>query len=107
MTQVTNDKQRLVPALVELQALPQALGMVSDIVADAGYYSEANVVACKLAGVTPYVAMSRERHHSWLTVKLRKPDAAPDEDTSRADRMAHRLQTGRRTQTLCKAQEYG
>jgi hypothetical protein len=42
-----------------LQALPESLGVLSDIVADAGYYSEANVVACEGAGVTPYLAMSR------------------------------------------------
>jgi hypothetical protein len=67
--------------------------LLSDIVAEAGYYSEANVVACEGAGVTPYLAMSRERHHSWLDAKLRKPDSAPAEDASPADRMAYRLQT--------------
>jgi transposase len=93
VTQATNDKQQLVPALEGLQALPESLGVLSDIVADAGYYSEANVVACEGAGVTPYLAMSRERHHSWLDAKLRKPDSAPAEDASPADRMAYRLQT--------------
>jgi IS5 family transposase len=76
-----------------LQALPESLGALTDIVADAGYYSEANAVACEGAGVTPYLAMSRERHHSWLDAKLRKAKSAPGEDARPADRMAYRLQT--------------
>ena len=93
VTQATNDKQQIVPALEALQALPESLGVLSDIVADAGYYSEANAVACEEAGVMPYLAMSRERHHNWLDAKLRKEKSAPGEDASPADRMAHRLQT--------------
>jgi transposase len=93
VTQATNDKQQLVPTLEALQALPESLGVLSDVVADAGYYSEANAVACEDAGVTPYLAMSRERHHSWLDAKLRKAKSAPNEDASPADRMAYRLQT--------------
>src|ERR1019366_3568703 len=77
VTQATNDKQQLVPALEGLQALPESLGVLSDIVADAGYYSEANVVACEGVSVTPYLAMSRERLHSWLDAKLRKPNSVP------------------------------
>jgi hypothetical protein len=42
---------------------------------------------------TPYLAMSRERHHNWLDAKLRKDMSAPGQDASPADRMAHRLQT--------------
>jgi IS5 family transposase len=93
VTQATNDKQQLAPAVTALQALPESLGTLTDIVADAGYYSEANAVACEGAGVTPYLAMSRERHHSWLDTKLRKAKSAPGEDASPADRMAYRLQT--------------
>jgi len=93
VTQATNDKQQLAPALTALQALPEGLGALTDIVADAGYYSEANAVVCERAGVTPYLAMSRERHHSWLNAKLRKAKSTPGEDSSPADRMAYRLQT--------------
>src|ERR1039457_166260 len=56
VTQATNDKQQIVPALEALQALPESLGVLSEIVADAGYYSEANAVACEEAGVMPYLA---------------------------------------------------
>lgn len=93
VTQDTNDKQQLVPALIGLQSLPGALGAVSDIVADAGYYSAANVQACEDAGVTPYLAMRREKHHRWLETKLRKPDAEPGADAGPVERMAYRLQT--------------
>ena len=37
--------------------------------------------------------MSRERHHSWLTTKLRKPESARGADAGPTDRMAYRLQT--------------
>jgi hypothetical protein len=70
VTQATNDKQQLAPVLERLQALPAALGAVTAIAADAGYYSEANVQACADAGVTPYLAMRREAHH-----KLGSPGA--------------------------------
>jgi transposase len=93
VTQDTNDKQQLVPAVIELQALPGTLGVCSDIIADAGYYSEANAQACEASGVTPYLAMSRQKHHGWLDAKLREPDSEPCADASPADRMAFRLQT--------------
>ena len=93
VTQDTNDKQQLVPALIGLQALPETLGAASEIAADAGYYSAANVQACEEAGMTPYLAMSREKHHGWLAAKLRKPDAQPGQDASPLEQMAYRLQT--------------
>jgi len=93
VTQDTNDKQQLVPAVIELQTLPSVLGACSDIVADAGYYSEANALACELAGVTPYLSMSRQKHNGWLADQLRKPDSESGTDAGPAKRMAHRLQT--------------
>ncbi|MDH2910804.1 MAG: IS1182 family transposase [Candidatus Eremiobacteraeota bacterium] len=93
VVQDTNDKQQLVPAVIGLQALPETLGAWSDIVADAGYYSEANVQACEAAGVTPYLSMSRQKHHGWLDAKLRKPNSEPSTDAGPVERMAFRLQT--------------
>jgi hypothetical protein len=106
VTQATNDKQQLVPALEALQALRGNLGTLTDIVADAGYYSEANAVACEGAGVTPYLAMSRERHHSWLDAKLRKAKSAPGADASPADRVAYSLTNARRPYTLLQTQDH-
>ena len=35
-----------------LGALPEALGEVSELLTDAGYFSEANVATCVEAGIT-------------------------------------------------------
>ncbi len=43
MTQNTNDKQEIAPALEQLLALPSDLGRVDSVIADAGYFAEANV----------------------------------------------------------------
>ena len=51
------------------------------------------VQACTEAGVTPYLAISREKHHSWLAATLRKPDVQPGEDASPVEQMVYRLQT--------------
>ncbi len=91
VTQDTNDKQQLVPAVIGLQALPETLGTCRDLIADAGYCSEANAQACEAAGVTPYLSMNRQKHHGWLDAQLRKPDFQPC--PSPAERMAFRLQT--------------
>jgi hypothetical protein len=38
-----------------LEALPEELGKVKKILADAGYYSEENVNACESAHITPFI----------------------------------------------------
>lgn len=63
VTQDTKDKGQLIPAVIGLQTLPEALSACSDIVANAGYYSGANTQACEVAGVTPYLSMSGQEHH--------------------------------------------
>ena len=90
VTTHANDKQEVEPTLKALEELPGPLGRAEAILADNGYYSEANVRACEAAGVTPYIAMGRDRHH--LTVEQRwtePPPGAPD--AGPVDAMAHRL----------------
>ena len=60
VTPHANDKQEIEPALQALKELAEPLGPAEAILADTGYYSEANVRACQAAGVTPYIAMGRE-----------------------------------------------
>jgi transposase len=93
VAQATNDKQQFVPVLEQLQTLPATLGAVTAIAADAGYYSEANVQACADAGITPYLAIRREAHHTWLAAQLRKADPEPAAHATAVEQMAHRLQT--------------
>lgn len=63
MTQATNDKQEIAPALAKLSMLPEALGAVTDLLADTGYFSEANVKACVNGNIQPSLAVARDQHH--------------------------------------------
>jgi transposase len=103
VTQAANDKQQIAPLLAELDRLPDELGRAETLLADSGYFSEANVAACAEAKVTPLIALGRERHHrSWKERFAPAPPAPPDPTPLQA--MAHRLATpeGRRTYALRK-----
>src|SRR5664279_3498207 len=63
VVQAPNDKQQLEPMLGKIGALPEDLGEPEALLADTGYFSEANVNACAAAGVDPMIAMGREAHH--------------------------------------------
>ena len=39
------------------------IGSVNGLLADTGYYSEANVVLCDDEKITPYISAKREHHH--------------------------------------------
>ena len=98
VTQAANDKKELIPALEQLRALPKTLGQVTDVVADNGYLSGANVVACAepaagQAPITPSIALSRESHHLSLLQRFANPTPVPPEDADAMTRMAWRLQT--------------
>jgi transposase len=92
VTQQSNDKQQIKPALEKLAALPKELGTVSALIADSGYFSEANVNACEEQGVTPYIAVDREQHNQSPWDRFREPPVLP-EDADAVTRMRHRLKT--------------
>lgn len=52
ISQNTNDKKELEPALDRIDALPKALGAVGSLIADSGYFSEANVTSCEAKQIT-------------------------------------------------------
>jgi len=103
VTQAPNDKQQLEPMLDQIAALPDALGRVGALLADNGYFSEANVEACAAAGIDPLIAMGREAHHSSLGERFAEPPPPPQGPTPLAA-MGHRLQTpeGKRLYALRK-----
>lgn len=92
VTQQTNDKQQVKPALENLGALPKELGTITDLIADSGYFSETNVKACEKQEVTPYIAVDREHHNQAPWDRFREPPAL-SEDADAVTRMRHRLQT--------------
>ena len=92
VSQHPNDKQELRPALDHLSQLPETLGQVNHLVADNGYFSEANVKACEPATLTPLLATGRAGHHPPPAERVADPGEAPNTTDSVA-RMEHRLQT--------------
>ena len=92
VAQAPNDKQQLQPMLAKTGALPEDLGEAETMLADNGYFSEANVKACGAAGVEPLIALGRDAHHQSL--RERFADAPPPpENSTPVEAMAHRLQT--------------
>jgi hypothetical protein len=92
VTQACNDKREVVPTLRQIAALPEELGAVQTLVADNGFFSQANVVACTQAGIEPLLAIKRESHHEPLMERFAPdPDAALTADP--LTNMIHRLST--------------
>src|SRR6202522_2656076 len=92
VVQAPNDKQQVEPMLEKIEALPEELGEVENLLADSGYFSAANVEACKEAGVEPVIAMGRQPHHPPLSERFAPTPAAPRNLTP-VEAMAHRLKT--------------
>ena len=92
VVQAPNDKQQLKPMLDKLAELPADLGKVGGLLADNGYFSEANVNACAAAGIEPVIAMGREAHYPSLAERFAK-DPAPLKNPTPLEAMRHQLQT--------------
>jgi transposase len=92
VTQHVNDKLELTPALTTLLKLSPDLGAVTKLIADNGYYSEANVRVCESSGVGAFIAAGREKHHIDAFERFSDPaPLAPDVNTR--ERMRHKLRT--------------
>jgi transposase len=92
VVQAANDKQQLEPMLGKIGALPEDLGAPETLLADAGYFSAANVAACATAGIEPLIAMGRQPHHPPLAERFETAPSAPENPTP-VEAMAHRLKT--------------
>jgi hypothetical protein len=104
LTQAANDRQQLAPILGPLKALPKGLGRVRRLLADNGYFSEANVECCAQAKIEPLIAMGREAHHAGWRRRFAPAPKAPPPTATALERMAHRLKTpaGRKLYALRK-----
>ena len=92
VVQAANDKREIEPALAALARLPEALGTPESLLADSGYFSQANVEACADADIAPLIAQAREHHHlSWRDRFAEAPPAP--EDPTPLEAMRHRLVT--------------
>ena len=92
VSQKTNDKKELTPALEALKALPESLGRPQEFLADNGYFSESNVESCVTEKMTPYIAVERESHSVELQELLASPDP-PGQDAHEVEKMKHRVKT--------------
>jgi transposase len=92
VVQASNDKQQVVPMLEKLDALPDEVGAIETLLADTGYFSEANVQACVAAQIDPLIAMGRQPHHPPLAERF-APAPPPPNNPTPVEAMAHRLRT--------------
>ncbi len=92
VTQATNDKEQVEPMLKTLQAQAQQLGDVKTMIADTGYCSEKNILACEKANIEPLIAVAREDHHPHWRERHTEP-APLAEGATPVQTMAHSLTT--------------
>jgi transposase len=92
ITQQSNDKLELAPAVESLCNLPESLGAVDTLLADSGYFSQNNVQECKGKNIVPYIASEREAHNTAPEDRFTEPEplVAPAEPVTE---MKHRLKT--------------
>jgi transposase len=92
LTQAANDKQQVAPMVEVLAELPAEIGTVDTVLADNGYFSEANVTTCIEAGMEPLLAAGRESHHLPWQERFTEPAPLAD-DADAVQRMKHELKT--------------
>jgi transposase len=92
VTQAPNDKEQVVPMLAVLEAQSAALGKADCLIADTGFCSEKNILACEAAQVAPLIAVARDGHHPDWRERHSEPAPLPD-DATPLQAMTHQLKT--------------
>lgn len=90
-SQRPTDRALLESTIEACKTLPKSLGVVKEILADAGYFSATNVDACHAAAMVPYIATGRELHAGGLRRFNEPPEL--EANASVVDSMKHRLRT--------------
>ena len=102
ITQQTNDKQQLVPMLIQVEqnmsARPEA------VTADTGYFSENQTTDERLNGIDLYVATGKQKH-AHPNADVIEPDTPPVASDSAMEKMKQKLktETGRAIYKMRKA----
>jgi transposase len=94
VTDETNDKKQVRPMIEQTQRNVAAAGVkekVKEMVADAGFYSEANVEYLEGEEIDPYIATERLKHHEQIAA----PRGRCPEGLTAKQRMARKLRTKR------------
>jgi len=92
VSQNTNDKQEVTPALHELSNLPPDLGNIKKAAADSGYFSKENIEKFEAAGMEPYLPNGRQHHNPTLEERFPKETEAP-KDADPIVAMEHRMKS--------------
>jgi transposase len=92
VTQASNDKEQIEPMVERMQANPEGLNQPETLLADTGYFSQKNVVACIEAKIAPLIAVKRDEHHPQWRERFTEP-APLAGDASPVDMMKHALKT--------------
>ncbi len=92
VTDAPNDKEQLVPTL---QQVSPAVRAVTDVLADAGFFSEKAVADVEgNGGPTVYAAVEKRSHHRSPDDLLAKEDPPPPPpEATTKEKMSHRLRT--------------
>lgn len=90
VTQNANDKQEIEPTIKWFTQHPQF--KPPSLLADAGYFSEANITRCAKEKITSYISFGKEQHNQPLEERFKEAEPLPENPTP-TERMKHRLQT--------------
>lgn len=94
VTQHANDKLEIIPSLKELKKTESAIGQnVDTLLADAGFFSEANIQHCENANIKPLISPNRDYHNKSVTERFESEATDFPEDIGALDKMRHRLKT--------------
>ena len=92
VSQNTNDKLEVSPALEQLSNLPSELGDIKKAAADSGYFSKENIDKFEAAGIEPYLPNGRQHHNPTLEERFPKATEAP-KDADSVVAMEHRMKS--------------
>jgi IS5 family transposase len=79
VTQNTNDKKELSPALDNIEKLPESIGQVEKLATDAGYDSQANREDAAKRNIDLHLPKGREKHNIFLNNFIRNQDATEEQ----------------------------
>lgn len=92
VTNATNDKKEVEPAIKELKKLPQDVADIEDILADTGFFSKKNLNICIENNINPLIAQKRDKHHISPEERFQEPPPI-DETATEVEKALYRLKT--------------
>ena len=79
VTQNTNDKKELSPALDKMARLPESVGKVNKVAVDAGYDSQSNKDDAANRNIDLHLPKGREKHNNFLKNFIKNKDLSDEQ----------------------------